>query len=1144
MAIPGGQGRHPRSRGYTEVLLLIFGLLLGGFVRELVEEFKHLVQQQYWRASTTVPQRLRVHGKEIYYKQSPIVLRGFDLMFKYGADGMGKVTRQDRLLKDLVPGVNFVRLIINHWWDDVTMSVGTDCYDATTVGHLRVACLAMFDEVVHWATEELGCWAVITARSALGAGDGADNATIFDNATLRSHWVEMWASLAKRYASQDRIAGFEVMSEPRSYAPSDVIHAAQQEACSAIWREDRHAICVVGPARFYDRFRLEPTYLITGGPVLYAANFFAPRSWVSAHISVTVPNASYPGYFPCCDVYQKDRERRRAICGGVDAFACATAPLVRVDRSWLEDQLRAVLRFREVHSVPIWIDQWGVRADAVGGLAAHDAYLADILDVLAWEKLHWTYWIWRRTSSPPDWTCDGFAVACQSAHGSYFLNDQLLEKLSNALAWVPSPSIPMQPRLNSSRFTSTVLYMRDATKPRIVRVEVGATPQHRISPDLNAMFYEEINFGGEGGLFAELVRNRDFEALGRGCIIDCPTLPPWQRPPFVAADGRDAHEPPAASDDFRPWTAVGGAKLRIDDETAPFASNPHSLRVECTRESSCGVSNPGYWGIAVLRASAEFRLVLYARTGGSPARLMARLRREDGQIIAHADVQAASSPSTAAAAGGTVAQGWVEYQATLTASAAAINATLEVVRVRDRQDDSGVFWLDAVSLFPSNAVAGLFRRDIFDQLKALQPGFVRLPGGNFLEGFGPRTRWDWKTTLGHWAARPGHYNAAWGYWVTDGIGLFEMMTLCELLGAPCQLSVYTGYSMHAEYVPLVKSERFAQDALDLLEFANGVGADAGANWSAMRRAMGREEPFGLNRLEVGNEERELAPDGYAAHYQLISQRLWSRWPDLVIIASGRWLGPEVEGSPCMSPGMRCDIWDEHFYQTPDEMAAMSRHYDDYNRSWPAVFVGEYAANKPDGAPTLRAAIAEAIFALGFERNADVVVASAFAPLLNNVHGTQWPHNLINFDASRVYGLPSYHVQRMLSDAMGSYTLATALDGASVDKEQGAVIEWSASASLAQQTELSEGSIVLKLANYGGQVLHANVSFASWTPRLAVATAGTVLTAASPDAENTLDEPDLVIPTDLSPLPTVVGTGLMVELPPWSLLVVRVEMEMI
>ena len=264
-----------------------------------------------------------------------------------------------------------------------------------------------------------------------------------------------------------------------------------------------------------------------------------------------------------------------------------------------------------------------------------------------------------------------------------------------------------------------------------------------------------------------------------------------------ASGGRDPHEPPADENDWRPWSAVGGARLRIDTDTAPFSSNPHSLFINCNDErgNSCGVSNPGFWGIAVSEGIGA-NLNLYARsTGKLPVRLIARLRASE-RVVAEVEVGVEAVVPSSAWAGSTRTPrgGWAMYSATLMPQRHAMNATLELVLYGGR----GVFWLDAVSLFPSDAVGGLFRRDIFERLKALRPGFVRLPGGNALEGFGPRTRWRWKATVGHWAARPGHYNAAWGYWVTDGLGVYEMLRLCELLDAPCMMSIYTGYSMRAQ----------------------------------------------------------------------------------------------------------------------------------------------------------------------------------------------------------------------------------------------------------------------------------------------------------------------------------------------------------
>ena len=169
----------------------------------------------------------------------------------------------------------------------------------------------------------------------------------------------------------------------------------------------------------------------------------------------------------------------------------------------------------------------------------------------------------------------------------------------------------------------------------------------------------------------------------------------------------------------------------------------------------------------------------------------------------------------------------------------------------------------------------------------------------------------------------------------------------------------------------------------------------------------------MSRVEVGNEEHDMP--GYSSHYRLITTALWKHTPNLTVVASGRW-GPPMDGHPCLT-GQRCDIWDDHYYRAPATMAAMGATYDTYNRSLPKVFVGEFSAKdfKAKVSPhSLRQALAEAIFLLGFERNADVVVASSFAPLCNNVNGTQWSYNLFNFNASHMYALPSYHAQTLLT----------------------------------------------------------------------------------------------------------------------------------
>ena len=330
-----------------------------------------------------------------------------------------------------------------------------------------------------------------------------------------------------------------------------------------------------------------------------------------------------------------------------------------------------------------------------------------------------------------------------------------------------------------------------------------------LSPDLYSVFLEtEINFGGEGGLYAELLHNRDFEALGRGrlgphgvglqAFYDLGT----GRPLVTASAGLDPHEPAPDPTSYQPWRPVGRPEIAVDNATAPFATNPHSLRV--CGQAGDGVLNPGYWGIGA-RAGIGFTLRLFARAlniGG--IRLEARVS-VGRRVLTVATIQVPGATGR-----------WHELTATLpppnssprsrcrhrgqSCAERAVEASVDGGGDKwERQQGSesahfelvlleeGEVWIDGVSLMPADAVAGIFRKDIFETIGKLQPAFLRSPGGNYLEGHGPRTRWDWKATVGPPAARRGHYNTAWGYWVTDGLGVLELLLLSELLGCASQV---------------------------------------------------------------------------------------------------------------------------------------------------------------------------------------------------------------------------------------------------------------------------------------------------------------------------------------------------------------------
>jgi len=632
-----------------------------------------------------------------------------------------------------------------------------------------------------------------------------------------------------------------------------------------------------------------------------------------------------------------------------------------------------------------------------------------------------------------------------------------------------------------------------------------------ISPLLHSIFFEtEINYGSEGGLYAEQIFNRDFEALGRGRMpshshLQDATLNP---PPnsTQTSTGLDRGEPAADLSSFLPWSVTAGALAATDNTTQPFATNPTTLRLAVTQAGG-GLRNPGYWGINA-PAGSNFTVSFYAKSEGIES-LSARLVNRAGAVLGQ--VKLAVGPQ----------QKWKKFSAILMieANQSEPEATFELVA-----EQSGIVWLDAVSLIPGSAVGGLFRADIFDRVAGLRPGFIRMPGGNYLEGTGQRTRWNWKNTIGAREARTGHYNTAWGYWVTDAVGLHELLMLCELAKSLPQLSVYTGYSMGAQYIPLNMSKQYAVDALDMVEYTTG---DASTTYGTLRATAGHPEPFCSTqelRLEVGNEERAMAPDEYPAHYKLITSALWSKHPELTIIASGRW-GPSVEGSPCLT-GQRCDAWDDHYYRTPDQMASMGHQYDDYNRSLPDVFVGEFAANIGQQT-TLQAAVAEAVFMLGFEANGDKVKSASFAPMLNNVNGTQWGYDLINFDSSRLYALPSYFMQVMLRDAAGEFALDSSLS----------IPTGGAVGGVTMATAAMQGNeILVKVASYSANATALDIKLDGFVDTSEVGKLQVLTSAAGPNASNTLTDPEFVVPVQSS---ISTSNSFTLQIPAWSVSVLRI-----
>ena len=489
------------------------------------------------------------------------------------------------------------------------------------------------------------------------------------------------------------------------------------------------------------------------------------------------------------------------------------------------------------------------------------------------------------------------------------------------------------------------------TQKAAIRVQADQ-PGAKIAPTLYGLFFEEINHAGDGCLYAELVRNRSFE---------------------------DA-------DKIDPWTLVTGGtrtgEIAIEKEKPLSAKNPQSLRVKIggTGEGRVGVANPGFWGIA-LKKGEKYRLSFYARAAdGFAGPLIVTLESADGgKKYAEAKI-------------GGIDANWTPAASTLTAS-----DTDPAARLVIAADKPGTVWIDVVSLFPQDTWNGRengLRADLAGMLADMKPAFVRFPGGCWVEGDTLQFATRWKKTIGDIADRWSQRNL-WGYTSPNGLGFHEYLLMCEDLKAEPLFVINCGMS-HKENVPMDQMQEWVQDALDAIEYCNGP---ADSKWGGLRAKAGHPAPFNLKYMEIGNENGGPA---YDERYALFHDAIKAKHPEMRLIADGR-----IKSRPM-------DIVDEHFYNSPEFFMGQARRYDKYDRAGPKIYVGEFAVTRGAGKGSLIGALGEAVFMTGFERNADVVIMSSYAPLFVNVNDRKWNPDLIQFDSSRVAGIPSYYVQKLFA----------------------------------------------------------------------------------------------------------------------------------
>jgi alpha-L-arabinofuranosidase len=436
-----------------------------------------------------------------------------------------------------------------------------------------------------------------------------------------------------------------------------------------------------------------------------------------------------------------------------------------------------------------------------------------------------------------------------------------------------------------------------------------------------------------------------------------------------------------------PSTSKSAEASWLVDDTRPLnASNRHCLRVN--PGGRCMLENEGYWGMNFL-AGDDYVFELAARASEDfDGALTVQLCDASGTVLDSAEISGLGTD-------------WERHSLTLKPSKSDPRGKLRIAI-----SGSGSVFLDMISLMPAKTWKnhGL-RLDLAEAMEALKPAFFRFPGGCLVEGDDMANAYRWKDTIGDIGSRTPQCNL-WGYNATNGIGYHEYLQLAEDLGAEPLFCINAGMS-HTDSVPMDRMGEWVQDALDAIEYANGP---VDSVWGSLRAKNGHPEPFNLRYFEIGNEN---GGNPYAERWPLFVRAIKAKYPEMILIADF-WGGHPTKPMP--------EIVDEHYYDTPEWFLRQANRFDTYDREGPKVFVGEYAVTKNTGDGNLRGAIGEAAFMIGMERNSDVVVMSAYAPLFCNANHKRWPINLINFDSSRWFGIPSYYVQKMFAENRGAVVL--------------------------------------------------------------------------------------------------------------------------
>ncbi len=586
-----------------------------------------------------------------------------------------------------------------------------------------------------------------------------------------------------------------------------------------------------------------------------------------------------------------------------------------------------------------------------------------------------------------------------------------------------------------------------------------------VQPTMYGLFFEDINFAADGGLYAELVKNRSF---------DFPQ-------------------------NLMGWNTFGN--VTVSKEKPLFDQNPAYLILTSAshKEKRTGIENEGFRGIG-FKKDNDYRFSVWSKTLGSDEqKLRVELINSKNSVIAKQEL-VINSPQ------------WKKYELTLKAGETEAKGRLRIFLI-----SAGTVAMEHVSLFPADTYKGRsngLRADLAQALEDLNPGIFRFPGGCIVEGTDLQTRYDWKKSIGQVENRPLNENR-WNYtfahrltpdyFQTYGLGFYEYFLLSEDLGAEPLPVVNVGLSCQYQnsgehcHVPVGELDEYIQDALDLIEFANGAPS---TQWGKVRAEMGHPQPFNLKFIGVGNEQWGKE---YVDRLEPFIKAIRTKYPEIKIIGGA---GPNAEGKEFeyLWPEMKrlkVDLVDEHYYRSPEWFLSHAARYDNYDRKGPKVFAGEYACHPKNRKNNFESALCEAAFMTGLERNADIVHMCTYAPLFAHVDAWQWNPDMIWFDNLRMVKTPNYYVQQIYAANAGTNVVSLTQNGQPLTGQNGIY----ASAVV----DVHKKEVIVKLANTNSEAKSISIRFELPKKIILKPEIETVVMHNEPDADNTLDAPNGVLP---------------------------------